>query len=124
MQQVGQREIEIRVGQKYDATNLNDERYAVIIDITHGIVRYEMFCKDGQYLGKDSCSIDMFLKWGTLVQPHNGPKMETSMAEPQIGDSLRSQPECSCCHFNKKIVPMLNKSFWYCPDCKSDLGDA
>jgi hypothetical protein len=42
-----------------------------------------------------------------------------------IGHSLNQKPTTApCTHPNKKVVPMLNKSFWYCPDCKSDLGDA
>lgn len=36
----------------------------------------------------------------------------------------KGQSDIVCNHPNKKIVPMLNKSFWYCPDCKKDLGDA
>lgn len=30
----------------------------------------------------------------------------------------------ACSHANKKKVQMILSSYWYCPDCKADLGDA
>ena len=34
-----------------------------------------------------------------------------------------SNPVNECNHQNKKVVPMILSSFWYCPTCKSDLGN-
>lgn len=28
-----------------------------------------------------------------------------------------------CKHSNKRTVDLLTTSYWYCPDCKKDLGD-
>ena len=28
-----------------------------------------------------------------------------------------------CLHPNKKVVRLISSAYWYCPDCKADLGD-
>ena len=28
-----------------------------------------------------------------------------------------------CLHPNKKVVRLIASAYWYCPDCKADLGD-
>ena len=30
---------------------------------------------------------------------------------------------CGCKHVGKRKVQMITSSYWFCPDCKSDLGN-
>jgi len=34
------------------------------------------------------------------------------------------EDKARCCHPNKKLVQLIYSSYMYCPDCKTDLGDA
>lgn len=44
--------------------------------------------------------------------------------ELSLAKAPEPMAELVCQHTNKRKVAMISSSYWYCPDCKKDLGNA
>lgn len=74
--------------------------------------------ENGESLSADEYDYD----WGLGINVYKGKLRITkvsgySFSPPQL-------PNTNCSHKNKYINHAGNIKFWYCKDCKSDLGDA
>jgi hypothetical protein len=116
--------MEIQVGQRWNSKNM--VHYLIVTRIvSQDEIYYKYYhCRDNgkiEYcMDCGPLTVNTLLWWGQLSESI----VETMTDAPQVGDTLKPKVISQCKHENKKIVAMLHTSFWYCPDCKSDLGNA
>lgn len=96
---------------------------------------YDLYCFEGSfnYISWQSLLFDLSLgKRFDMKDDYYVIKKKTDTtslngsSNPIWGVDYNAKPEGTFCRHDKKYINKVSNTlkFWYCPDCKKDLGDA
>jgi hypothetical protein len=110
-----------KVGDKFENQIMHEEAEVIYVNNTANEITLKF--ADGTEHEWNEIDFAAEVSFG-LWTPLPGPKYPTQeeLDYPGITQVI---PETSgqCQHLNKRAVKMQTFGYWFCPDCKADLGD-